>query len=148
MDASTRNFARLSPPADHGTGELSVKTIVTEWELDADLVVFSACQTALGRDAGGDGLLGFAILCRPLLLGRLRPNRRSRLTTTSGDLSVDEIQGGRGTGCRQGVLQPPVYASPRGSPRQDARLASGCWPFASYISPPFPGFAWRKRASV
>jgi CHAT domain-containing protein len=58
MDASTRNFARLSPPADHGTGELSVKTIVTEWELDADLVVFSACQTALGR---------------------LRPNRRSRL---------------------------------------------------------------------
>jgi tetratricopeptide (TPR) repeat protein len=42
------------------TGELSVKSIVAEWDLDADLVAFSACQTAVGRVAGGDGHLGFA----------------------------------------------------------------------------------------
>jgi hypothetical protein len=42
------------------TGELSVKDIALEWQLDAELVVLSACQTALGHEAGGDGLLGFA----------------------------------------------------------------------------------------
>src|SRR5262249_48680415 len=42
------------------TGELTVKAIRERWRLDADLVVLSACQTALGRQAGGDGLLGFA----------------------------------------------------------------------------------------
>ena len=30
------------------------------WKLDAELVTLSACQTGLGRDGGGDGLLGFA----------------------------------------------------------------------------------------
>src|SRR5262249_49547938 len=41
-------------------GRLTVQTIRRDWDLDADLVVLSACRTALGRDAGGDGLLGFA----------------------------------------------------------------------------------------
>jgi CHAT domain-containing protein len=40
-------------------GHLTVATIRSSWRLDADLVVLSACQTALGKQAGGDGLLGF-----------------------------------------------------------------------------------------
>jgi CHAT domain-containing protein len=40
-------------------GRLTVSSI-RGWDLDADLVVLSACETALGKDAGGDGLLGFA----------------------------------------------------------------------------------------
>jgi tetratricopeptide (TPR) repeat protein len=42
------------------TGELTVSAIRSGWALDADLVVLSACRTALGREGGGDGLLGFA----------------------------------------------------------------------------------------
>jgi CHAT domain-containing protein len=48
------------------TGRLSVQAIADEWDLDADLVALSACQTALGPDGGGEGLLGFS----QVLLGR------------------------------------------------------------------------------
>jgi CHAT domain-containing protein/tetratricopeptide (TPR) repeat protein len=41
-------------------GRLTVDTIRRTWKLDADLVVLSACQSGLGQDAGGNGLLGFA----------------------------------------------------------------------------------------
>ena len=43
-------------------GRLTVGTLLSkEWPaLDADLVVLSACQSGLGQDAGGDGMLGFS----------------------------------------------------------------------------------------
>jgi CHAT domain-containing protein len=40
-------------------GRLTVGTILDKWDLDADLVVLSACRSGRGRDAGGDGLIGF-----------------------------------------------------------------------------------------
>ena len=43
-----------------------MQAIGEEWDLDADLVALSACQTALGPDGGGEGLLGFS----QVLLGR------------------------------------------------------------------------------
>ena len=39
---------------------MTVAEILREWKLDADLVCLSACRTALGREAGGEGYLGFA----------------------------------------------------------------------------------------
>src|SRR5262249_4859017 len=36
-----------------------MREIQRSWELKAELVTLSACQTALGRAAGGEGFLGF-----------------------------------------------------------------------------------------
>jgi CHAT domain-containing protein/tetratricopeptide (TPR) repeat protein len=41
-------------------GLLTVKEIIREWDLDADLVVLSACETALGKEVAGEGYIGFA----------------------------------------------------------------------------------------
>lgn len=41
-------------------GLLTMKEIVRDWELDADLVTLSGCQTALGREVAGEGSVGLA----------------------------------------------------------------------------------------
>src|SRR5262249_36995265 len=41
-------------------GYLTAREVLEFWKLDADLVTLSACETALGREGGGDGQLGFA----------------------------------------------------------------------------------------
>jgi CHAT domain-containing protein len=48
------------PLALESDGTITAEQIARTWELDADLVVLSACETALGRVAGGEGYLGFA----------------------------------------------------------------------------------------
>jgi CHAT domain-containing protein len=40
-------------------GRLSVREIQRGWKLKAELVTLSACDTALGRNAGGEGFVGF-----------------------------------------------------------------------------------------
>jgi hypothetical protein len=52
------------PAAFDTDGEVSAEQIVRTWELDTDLVVLSACESGLGKQAGGEGFLGFA---QPLL---------------------------------------------------------------------------------
>jgi len=41
-------------------GLLRAKEIVREWDLDADLVTLSACETGLGREVMGEGYIGFS----------------------------------------------------------------------------------------
>jgi CHAT domain-containing protein len=41
-------------------GRITAEQILNTWTLDADMVVFSACETGLGRQAKGEGYLGFA----------------------------------------------------------------------------------------
>jgi tetratricopeptide (TPR) repeat protein len=40
-------------------GRCSVREIQRGWDLKAELVTLSACETALGREAGGEGFVGF-----------------------------------------------------------------------------------------
>jgi hypothetical protein len=41
-------------------GRLSVREIQRGWALKAELVTLSACESALGRNAGGEGFVGFS----------------------------------------------------------------------------------------
>ncbi len=41
-------------------GQLSAREVLDHWKLNAELVTLSACETAIGKSGGGDGLLGFA----------------------------------------------------------------------------------------
>ncbi len=40
-------------------GRLSVREIQRTWDLKAELVTLSACETALGHESGGEGFVGF-----------------------------------------------------------------------------------------
>jgi CHAT domain/Tetratricopeptide repeat len=58
----------LAPDPDAGAdstaletdGTITAEQIARTWDLDADLVVLSACESGLGRAADGEGYLGFA----------------------------------------------------------------------------------------
>jgi len=41
-------------------GLVTAKEIVSEWDLNADLVTLSACETGLGKEVMGEGYVGFA----------------------------------------------------------------------------------------
>jgi len=41
-------------------GQLTAAEVLEYWKLDCELVTLSACESGLGRQGGGDGLLGFA----------------------------------------------------------------------------------------
>jgi CHAT domain-containing protein len=56
--------ALILGPSD-GTGaasdvRITAEQILNTWTLDADLIVLSACETGVGKRAGGEGYLGFA----------------------------------------------------------------------------------------
>src|SRR5262249_27856632 len=57
-----RPVTSADPVAPDATpdGRVTAEQIVRSWDLDAELVVLSACESALGRYAGGEGYLGFA----------------------------------------------------------------------------------------
>src|SRR5262249_59628515 len=57
-----RPSASADPAAPESApdGRITAEQIVRTWELDADLVVLSACESGLGRYAEGEGYLGFA----------------------------------------------------------------------------------------
>ncbi len=48
------------PTATESDGTITAEQIARTWELDADLVVLSACESGLGRADAGEGYLGFA----------------------------------------------------------------------------------------
>jgi CHAT domain-containing protein len=56
--------ADLRPRAEAGRqvndGRLTAAEILTGWRLDADLVTLSACETGLGQEGNGEGLMGFS----------------------------------------------------------------------------------------
>jgi CHAT domain-containing protein len=41
-------------------GRLTMADVLGDWQLEAELVTLSACETALGAEGGGDGFVGFS----------------------------------------------------------------------------------------
>jgi CHAT domain-containing protein len=59
-EGSPERSALILAADKDGPDRLTTQTILGKWRLDSDLVVLSACETALGGEGGGNGLVGFA----------------------------------------------------------------------------------------
>ncbi len=60
QDRLSDAFERVLRNEEVYDGRLTAGQIARTWQLDADLVVLSGCATALGKEAGGEGYLGFS----------------------------------------------------------------------------------------
>jgi tetratricopeptide (TPR) repeat protein len=58
-ERATTSSADPTASAYAPDGEITAQQIVNTWDLDAEMVVLSACETGLGLYAGGEGYLGF-----------------------------------------------------------------------------------------
>ncbi len=90
-------------------GELSAREVMDEWKLDADLVTLSACESALGKTGGGDGLLGFT---QAFLLGGSRSVCLSlwEVNDTATALLMDRFYQNL-LGQREGLTEPMTKAA-------------------------------------
>ena len=109
-------------------GRITAEQILNTWTLDADLVVLSACETGVGKRAGGEGYLGFAQAlfmkgARNLVLSD-GPSRRRHVAAdgpvlpgparqAAGTLRADAQ--GRGPGRGQAMAAEPLRARRRPS---------------------------------
>ena len=100
-------------------GRLSVREIQHGWDLKAELVTLSACETALGRDAGGEGFVGFI---QALLMSGARSVCLSlwKVDDTATSLLMQRFYAN--------LLGRPTRAHQRRCPRRrpSARRRSGC----------------------
>ena len=108
-------------------GRLSVREIQRGWDLKAELVTLSACETALGRDAGGEGFVGFT---QALLMSGTRSVCLSlwKVDDTATALLMQRFYAnllGRRPGCRSPM--PKAEALPRRRPGCAGCAARRCW---------------------
>lgn len=57
QDGEKEEFAQAGSPWMNN--EISAREVLDHWKIGADLVTLSACESGVGRQGGGDGLLGF-----------------------------------------------------------------------------------------
>ncbi len=60
QDPLDDSFERALEGLEVYDGRLTAEQIVRTWKINADLVTLSACETALGKESGGEGFLGFS----------------------------------------------------------------------------------------
>jgi CHAT domain-containing protein len=58
LDSALALSIPTTPGEDHDNGLLQAWEVFERVRIDADLVTLSACETALGKEAGGEGLIG------------------------------------------------------------------------------------------
>ena len=149
---------------------------VRSWEPDADSEAWGLSGAVLPRTACGGswqdlprswGTPIVPLPCSPTPAGSTTPGCRGVATRPPRYALRRRPTSGYISGLNDTASALAVYASPDGSPRHDARLASGCQPgsagrgwipagfhrkvseLASYMAhPPSPSFTWRKYARI